>query len=425
LYLSISFFAIFILFQFIKFLLWGDAGLQFTAQGIGLLNKNYYDPTAGTETISGFINRFFENSNTYISGSFIALLGFWFNVPPENGVTAITIVYYLLFISGIIIVLRKNKFLLFTGLYAIGFLITTFFILQTIWSQLRIIIPFYPLMLIFLLSTIYYLVRIKKFSKLKLIAILFPFIILATTAFKTKEYSNKMSHSHDVYDGFTPDWVNYIKASKWSAENLPKEVIIACRKPSISFIYGKGRHFIGIDHVPSYSIESLISEWSNNRNKYIAVKTSDLSKKDFDYLASTKLNENIKATVKLEKSLFFIYEEPLYNKEKFYSELNHLTNKQIKDAGQFKNLPIKKAEVFYPDSLIRNLCRSKIQYILEASLRANVDKIDKVQNTIMRYMIFIRFRYPNMFTNVMTFGDEEPAKLIKINYENYNLPFCK
>ncbi len=424
LYITIAFAIVFVLFQAIKYILWGDTGLQFAAQGSGLMNKNYYDPTAGTENFSGFITRFLANSNLYISSSFMAMLGFSSDIPLENGVPVITIIYYILIITGIFLVSKKNKFLLFTGIYTFVFLVTTFVILQTIWFQLRIIVPFFPLMLIFLLSTIYFLLKINRFKKFQIFTLLFVIIILVTSSVKTKDHYNEMSHSGDIYDGLTPDWVNYIKASKWSAENIPKEINIACRKPTISFIYGNGRHFFGIDRVPTYPLAPLMNNWLRNNNKYIAINSVNLSRESLVFYSKSKLNENIKAFVTQEKKLFFIFEEPKDNKERFYNELNTFTDKQIHDAVIFNKMFIQKADVLYPDSLVQQLCKNKIKYILAASIRANIEQKNKIVNTINRYMIVIRFRYPKLFTDEMKFGDEEPTTLIKVHYENYNFSFC-
>ena len=46
-------------------------------------------------------------------------------------------------------------------------------------------------------------------------------------------------------------------------------------------------------------------------------------------------------------------------------------------------------------------------------------KTDRTVNTIQRYLYFIELKYFNLFTVVQQIGkdDDEPAKLIKINYE--------
>ena len=75
---SIAAFGILMLvFQGIKYMLWNDGGLQFSTQGSGLMNKDYYNPQAGKEDLSGFVTRLIDNSNLYLSKHFLSIIGFW------------------------------------------------------------------------------------------------------------------------------------------------------------------------------------------------------------------------------------------------------------------------------------------------------------------------------------------------------------
>ena len=58
----------------------------------------------------------------------------------------------------------------------------------------------------------------------------------------------KESLKGNMFYGFTPDWVNYLKMSEYTG-NLDDSTIVACRKPGISFIYGK-KKFYGISLDP-------------------------------------------------------------------------------------------------------------------------------------------------------------------------------
>lgn len=50
---------------------------QFSAQGSSLIvQKDPYDPSKGTEDFSGYVQRFFDNYNIYISKRFFQLTGF-------------------------------------------------------------------------------------------------------------------------------------------------------------------------------------------------------------------------------------------------------------------------------------------------------------------------------------------------------------
>ena len=47
----------------------------------------------------------------------------------------------------------------------------------------------------------------------------------------------------NLYYGFTPDWQNFLKMSEWVGKNLPDSTVVVSRKPSMSFIYSKGKEF--------------------------------------------------------------------------------------------------------------------------------------------------------------------------------------
>jgi hypothetical protein len=53
----------------------------------------------------------------------------------------------------------------------------------------------------------------------------------------------------DIYYGYSPDWVNYLKMSAYCADSLPPDSYVGCRKAPISFVYAHGKHFY-----PIYSV---------------------------------------------------------------------------------------------------------------------------------------------------------------------------
>jgi len=68
--------------------------------------------------------------------------------------------------------------------------------------------------------------------------------------------------------GMTPDWINYIKMSQWAAKNTPDSVMIACRKPSIAFVYAK-REFYGIYRITTEDPDELLQNLKDNNVRYI------------------------------------------------------------------------------------------------------------------------------------------------------------
>ena len=86
----------------------------------------------------------------------------------------------------------------------------------------------------------------------------------------TKDEKEKVKEIRSLsgrWHGLTPDWINYIKMSKFSAEKLPEDVVIGCRKPSISFIYSNGRDFKGIYRFKVMSIDTMLNNMSSENQE--------------------------------------------------------------------------------------------------------------------------------------------------------------
>lgn len=260
------------LFTIIKKFLFQSTASQFSGQLNRLMQVDPFDATKGSETFSGFIDRFFGNSNLYLSKHLYKFIGF----RPEilDPKTILTIIVYILFAVAIYFAFRKNKYLLFTGIYLTVLIGITFVIVQTRWDQDRLILVYFPFILLFLFSGIYYLGKIKS---LKFIQVILP-VLLIIIFFTNLNVTKKKVKANDEYlmeslagnkfYGMTPDWINYIRMSQWAAKNTPKSVMIACRKPSISFVYAK-REFYGIYRITTEDPDELLQNLKNNNVKYI------------------------------------------------------------------------------------------------------------------------------------------------------------
>lgn len=270
------------LWKIIKSLVWKDTELQFGSQASSLMMVHPYDASKGTETFMGFIQRFIDNSNIYISKYFFQML----NLRPElikteKGIMSpenlpfLTILIYGLIIWALIYYFKKNKYLLFAGIYLVTGLGLTFVILQTIWAAYRLMIPFLPLLIMFSLLGVYALLKLKKLKSFQwtfpLIVLMLFYFSFKNTAIKVKENQVilKKNLAGNMLAGLTPDWQNYIKMTQWAAKNIPENEVIACRKPNIAFIYTK-RRFFGIYKVPQNTdADSLLQNLYNHNVNYI------------------------------------------------------------------------------------------------------------------------------------------------------------
>ncbi|MBN2755956.1 MAG: hypothetical protein JXR51_02185 [Bacteroidales bacterium] len=320
-----SFSLFFSVWKAIKMILWGNQTSQFTEQAKVLFQKHPYDPSLGQETFFGFFNRLIDNSNLYFSKHLYTLFGLRPDVCSPIPFLAIIIVIALLI--SFIAVYKKNKYLLFTGIYLFLMLGFTFVILQTIWESIRLILAFFPFFVLFFIGGFYYLfkdINLKNYQFILVFLVAFLFYFSFTNSIEKIEKHKpilKENFKGNLLAGLSPDWVNYIKMCKWVADNIPENERIACRKPNISFIY-TNRRFYGI-----YKVNS----------------------------------ENA-------------------------------------------------------DTLLQNLYKNNVKYIIMASLRKFEErKSEYTINTIQRYLYYIQTKYPEKIKPLYQIGNDEPAYLFKIN----------
>lgn len=267
-----------------------NAQNQFKGQGNILLQKDPYNASLGNEDAAGFIQRFLDNCNLYLSKRFYQLLG-W---RDENNIE----VYGLLAFLTIAIALygfwllykNKNKYMVLLGLFTGAQIVLSFFSLQARWDQPRIILICMPVLLILMLYVFYHLG-----NKMSLGQMIYGFIAIAICSsvlissfkrgFKNMPIVQK-NLKGDKYYGYTPDWQNFLKCSEWCADNLGKDAFVASRKAPMSFVYGKGKKFF-----PIYSVvkKDTVTEQSNPDS---ALAYFQQNKVTHVMLASLRLNPN-------------------------------------------------------------------------------------------------------------------------------------
>jgi type IV secretory pathway ATPase VirB11/archaellum biosynthesis ATPase len=101
---------------------------------------------------------------------------------------------------------------------------------------------------------------------------------------------------------------------------------------------------------------------------------------------------------------------------KYGTDLNLLKEK-ISASG-------KPSMAVVPDTLLNQLLRNNVDYIIRGNLRLNpAQKTNRVINTIYRYIYYMEQKYYGIFSQVSRIGgdDEEPAYLYQIHWERYGL----
>jgi hypothetical protein len=404
---------VFVAYSLIKNDIWHNSELQFSGQGSMLLNKDPYRAELGKEDFAGLLVRFWQNSTQYLSNGLLRIMGF--HCSPEYRSIVGTLLIYALSIGGLIYSYKRSRYLFFTILTAGAFLIVTFIVLQVFWNQERLIIPVYPYILLTLLGCLYYFLQNKRALQfLYFIPIIILFISGFSDTVKTIPQTRKLKNE---YSGLTPDWVNYMKAGNWAAKNLKETDIVACRKPSISTVYGNGKSFYGIYSVPTGNAKAFLQEWMGNPDKYVAVVANEQS---FNYYHQW-LRNYYRARIEMGNGAFWALNHS--------SDLDNIlaqNNIQSINVQQFKEISTQTDDnfgIFYADSLLNQLKTSHVTHIMTASLRINPNmKTEQTISTVERYAFYIQEKYPIIYEFVYQEGSDEnePAKIYKINWDVVN-----
>ena len=410
---------VFGVFQLFKSLVWPEAGAAYDIKAY--LAKDFYNLNAGMEDLSGFFNRFIVNSQVYLSVFLCQFMG----VIPETASNYIdynvwrTVLIYLLYIVCMIAVFRRNNALLFTGLYAGIMNFLSFVLLQTIWGQDRLIMIYYPFILIFLLGGICYLLRLEKLRKF---FFLYPVIVIILCVGTLIISKNRIERNlpalqenlqGNPFYGWTPDWQNFVLGSQWAAQNLEKDAVIVSRKGNISKIY-TGRDFAGAPVALTLQSDTLEGLRCEDCTLLISVSNAPILPGEYlKYVVTTQQPLIINGQNAHTVSIYFIPNREL---ERAVELLTNARTAYTSDYNAFltqcKKHPT--LRVYDPDMMLQYMIEAKIDYLLLPQLR-----VDPTRNTgtyinnVHRFVWFISHKYANRFQLVHTVGDTEPCQIVR------------
>jgi len=308
---------------------WHTGAIQWETQSNTLFLKDPYNHALGREDLNGFIRRFFENSDLYISKRIYQILGFRAENETEtySGLTFFTIL--LLLFAMYRSFKSKNWYLFAAGLYVISMAGVTFVAVQTRWDQPRLIMIYVPILLLLFLYALYDICKKAPWGLQLLVALLVPVIFISefsSTEKKAKENIPILSKNlhGDIFYGFTPDWANYLKLSQW-CESLPKDSLVACRKGAMSFIYANGREFYGVysvDSIHQTNADSVIALFKRNHVRYILLAKLRLNPLEADGQIINTMNRLISPVArKYPEKLKFIKQEGTSEEAQLYEIL--------------------------------------------------------------------------------------------------------
>lgn len=263
----------FILLQFLfsiyRHLVWGVTDASFAGQLNRALQVDFYNASAGQEDLWGMLVRFAQNCKQYLSGHNGQFVGF----ASATGSWVITLLVVVLLLFLLVRAWkRNNRVLALLGIYLAAMYGITFITQQVAWNQMRLVLVYFPLFLFFSLDGLQDLLKRKNFQRVSVILlILFGIALLSHIVQNSRNVDITRLRSNlrgDRFAGYTPDWDSYLRMSEWVGKNIPDSVVVACRKPNNSRIYGN-RLFFGIFKLPSLNADTVQQFLDSNKVEYV------------------------------------------------------------------------------------------------------------------------------------------------------------
>ena len=429
---AVSFLVVFLVYQAVRYLFLDHTVFHFKTEFQGLVSKDYYKPSLGHETLTGFLTRLYVNFGFYLSKAFYTIAGFSGKDDTGGINPAVAIVTALLVSSPVLLYFRRNKYILFTGIYVVNTLFIIFLIAHTIWMQTRFIIPYFSMILLLMLASFLYVLSIRRLVTMQFIL---PVIVLLLFGMSVKVTIGQVAETRKIdsrFYGLTPDWENYCKASEWTSANLSGNALVACRKPSISFICSNGKNFFGITRLPLYTGGSLAESYRTGNVQYSLILASSLNNKP----VSPKLSKEFSSGIvgygmnirdNFYEPRFYVLDFPANTREETIRELNSIgigvTNKVDSLEAWLRDQDADISMV-YPDTLLLTLLKAGVTHVLTDNVRAFANQPNnRVTNTVERYMNFIEGKYPGIRTKIYQAGENgnEPASIYELNYSRFGL----
>ncbi len=234
-----------------------------------LLQVDPYDAANGLETPKGYVKRFIGNSDLYLSKHYVKMLGFR-DVSSRETNRAASVVLYALFLWGAYAAFSKQeRGVMLVATVTAVMLGATFFSLQVLWDQYRLILPFVGMMHIVILYSLADLVRRLAGDKTRVvmgIAVGICSLLLFSKEAKTVDFKTlRKNLTTDPLYGYTPDWYNYLSLCQEIGKRMPEETVyVAARKPDMARIYSGGKRFYGIYNIPSDDPDVLVETLRKN-----------------------------------------------------------------------------------------------------------------------------------------------------------------
>ena len=340
-----------VVFSLYKKIIWNAQALGFKDQLDGLWLKDFYKPDQGTEDLAGMIQRFWRNSELYLSKHLTKMTGFKpiYTTTPD---TFTTIAIYVVVLLSAFYLLRKKSKLSNLFWYFGAMIGASFFMLQVNWDQERLVMIYFPLVIGFIAYALYLMFSSPRLKKVQWLPVCLGLVLLFSIAIQTVR-SVEFDHFNDKfvsgkYSTYTPDWQNYMLASRWSGENLPDSAVVMCRKPQMSWMAANGRNiFNGIARLETTNPDSMVALYKNMGITHVIMGNLRVNPNmKTDRTISTIRNSLILLTQRYPACLTMLQEFGTDEKAYVFA-LNF--SETIEEEQFYKNLDA--AIIVYPDNL--------------------------------------------------------------------------
>ncbi len=428
--LTLSYVVFLIPFRLYKTLVWNEPLSGGPDQISEMFSKNPYNQAMGTEDFAGVVTRFVMNAKAYLSKHF--MIGIGLQDPASTDKSGlITIILVVLFLIALYFAFRRSKIMLFISIYLGAAIASTFIALHQSWDQMRMIVIFLPMLLLLLLWGIQQLSLNKRYTYVGFVLLIFVTVIFLKTFDQTtdKIKVNRKVLARNIkgnmYYGFTPDWQNFLRMSEWVGHNIPEGKLVASRKPSMSYIYSKGREFYGMYRIPTEQPGEFIKDIKKRTGELIAFP-NEAVKNNWPAGLQWEIKKANVAYIAEGSDLYGLYNFRGQQGNEVIQQLYSYNVQPFQTDSLLKLISLSPQTCYAvsPDTLINNLRKNKVEYVIVANLRANPNvKTGNIINNIQRYLYFVELKYPGILELVHQVGrdDDEPAWLYRINYELYGL----
>ena len=154
------------------------------------------------------------------------------------------------------------------------YLVSIWLALQTLYATPRMMVPMMPFLLLLFLFGVYDVLHrmlgtgqnrtpaFKSWFVFVAVLILISTLSAVGNAVDTNLPVLKANLRGEEFEGYSVDWVNYLKACRWVGHSLPKDSTgVICRKPELFLLYAPGYSTYGGDKTVSTNPDTIVAQW--------------------------------------------------------------------------------------------------------------------------------------------------------------------